>query len=59
MTRKMKRREFLKTSAAAGVVLAANDVSSVFAQEFKPIQSEGMQEDLVRKGFEYLESGLN
>lgn len=38
MKKEMDRREFLKTSAAAGVVLAARDVTSVFAQEFKPIQ---------------------
>jgi nitroreductase len=38
MSKEMNRREFLRTSAAAGVVLAASGVPSVFAHEFNPIQ---------------------
>jgi len=38
MIKEMNRRDFLKTSAAAGVVLATSDATSVLAQEFKPIQ---------------------
>jgi SagB-type dehydrogenase family enzyme len=38
MAKEMNRREFLMTSAVAGVVLAAKDIPSVFAHAFNPIQ---------------------
>ena len=37
MLRNVNRREFLKTTAATGAILIAGDVTSVFAEEFKPI----------------------
>ena len=39
MFRDMSRREFLRTTVATGVILSTKDISSVFAQELKPINS--------------------
>ncbi len=38
MFKDMNRREFLKITAATGVVLASQNISTVFTQELKPIQ---------------------
>jgi len=38
MFKDMSRREFLRTTVATGVILSTKDISSVFAQELKPIQ---------------------
>ncbi len=38
MFKGMNRREFLKASAAASIAMASKDITSVFAQELKPIQ---------------------
>jgi SagB-type dehydrogenase family enzyme len=38
MLRNVNRREFLKTTAAAGAIMIAGDLTSVFAEELKPIE---------------------
>jgi nitroreductase len=38
MSKNVNRREFLKTTAATGAILMAGDLTSVFAEELKPIQ---------------------
>ena len=38
MFKVMNRREFLKASAATSIAMASKDITSVFAQELKPIQ---------------------
>jgi SagB-type dehydrogenase family enzyme len=38
MLKNVNRREFLKTTAATGAILIASDLTSVFAEEIKPIQ---------------------
>ncbi len=38
MSRNVNRREFLKTTAATGAILIAGDLTSIFAEEFKPIE---------------------
>ena len=38
MFKGMNRREFLKASAATSIAMASKDITSVFAQELKPIQ---------------------
>ena len=38
MFKGMNRRDFLKVSAATSIAMASKDITSVFAQELKPIQ---------------------
>ena len=38
MSRNVNRREFLKTTAATGAILITGDLTSIFAEEFKPIE---------------------
>ncbi|MGD0624926.1 MAG: SagB/ThcOx family dehydrogenase [Thermodesulfobacteriota bacterium] len=38
MLKNVNRREFLKTTAATGAILIAGDLTSVFAEELKPIE---------------------
>jgi SagB-type dehydrogenase family enzyme len=48
MLNKMNRREFIKASTAAGAVLMTGNLSSVLAQELKPIQLLKPQLDIGR-----------
>jgi SagB-type dehydrogenase family enzyme len=48
MLNKMNRREFIKASTAAGAVLMTGNLSSVLAQELKPIQLPKPQLDIGR-----------
>jgi nitroreductase len=48
MLKEMNRREFIRTSAATGAVLMSGNLSSVLAQELKPIQLLKPQLDIGR-----------
>jgi SagB-type dehydrogenase family enzyme len=48
MLNKMNRREFIRASTAAGAILMTGNLSSVLAQELKPIQLPKPQLDIGR-----------